>query len=54
MNVEEGDNCSLLADLGGLMEFVGTVTLTVGVGNDSVVHKFVTSHEVCVRCFAGK
>ena len=25
----------------GDMEFAGTVTLTVGVGNDSVVHKFV-------------
>ena len=41
VNVEEGDNCSLLAANGGLMEFAGTVTLTVGVGNDSVVHKFV-------------
>ena len=30
VNVEEGD-----------IEFAGIVTLTVGVGNDSVVHKFV-------------
>ena len=39
--MEEGDNCSLLAANGGFMEIVGTVTLTVGAGNDSVVQKFV-------------
>ena len=45
MTVDDGSNCSLLAAYGRTMESVGTVTLTVGVGQEPVLHTFVVVKE---------